>query len=86
MVVKLWTPGVSTVLVVGLKAPSEPVLGKLDARKGSSTVPLQLSSSELQSSVVGTTWPGQVEPHEPAMHVCVPGRQTPTPEVPEAPV
>jgi hypothetical protein len=51
----------------------------------SSIVPLQLLSWLSQSSVVGITSPAQV-PHEPAVQVCVPGLQIPTPAVPAAPV
>ena len=47
---------------------------------------LQLLSWLSQLSVVGVTCPAHVEPHDPAEHVCVPGRQRPTPLVPDAPV
>ena len=43
--------------------------GERTPRKGSSVAPLQLSSSELQSSATGTTSPGQEVPHEPALQV-----------------
>ena len=80
-------PAFSTVFEVGLNAPFEPLLGYAFAgRNGSSAVPLQLSSSESQSSVRGTTSPGHVVPHEPATHVCVPLRHVPTPDVPVGPV
>jgi len=52
---------------------------------GSSTAPLQLSSTELHVSVAGTTSPGHVVPHEPAAQVCVPARHAPTPDVPDGP-
>src|SRR5688572_7979801 len=53
MVVKWCTPGDRTVFEVGENAPSAPLLGNgLLGRKGSSTVPSQLSSIPLHSSVV----------------------------------
>jgi hypothetical protein len=54
--------------------------------KGLSVTPLQSLSRPSQTSVTGTTSPGHVVPHEPALHVCVPERQRPTPDVPTAPV
>lgn len=48
--------------------------------------PVQLLSTLSQTSALGITSPTQATPHEPAVHVCVPAVQAPTPAVPAAPV
>ena len=45
----------------------------------------QSLSGLSQVSVDGSVWPVHVS-HPPALQACVPGRQTPMPEVPGAPV
>ena len=52
----------------------------------SSTIPLQSSSTPLQTSVCGVISPEQLIPQRPSEpHTCMPGLQGPTPEVPGVP-
>src|ERR1035437_2187524 len=53
--------------------------------EGSSTVPLQSSSTPLQTSADGRTWPMQ-GPSTPLTHWEVPARQAPPPRVALGPV